>query len=145
MLAASLISINSYFSLPGCAGKFFFYPHTQATDWIDTHSSQLKIICKNDVIGLNLIKLRIFFKCKYLIHLICSFSSSDSFHYISKCVLVNYLSACLPYYCHVCKNYFFLSFFFPSFFFFFSLFRAAPAAYGDSKARGLVGAVVATP
>ena len=47
--------------------------------------------------------------------------------------------------CAQCSNIFFLngfSFFF-LIFFFFLLFRATPAAYGGSQARGLIGAVAA--
>ena len=41
------------------------------------------------------------------------------------------------------KIFFFLTSFFFFFFFFFCIFRAAPAAYGGSQARGLIGAVAA--
>ena len=36
-----------------------------------------------------------------------------------------------------------MSFFLSFFFFFFLLFRAAPAPYGDSQARGQIGAIAA--
>ena len=42
------------------------------------------------------------------------------------------------------EDFFFLFLLFSIFFLFFCLFRAVPTAYGDSQARGLIGAVVAT-